>query len=346
MYQLFSDIKITEGFKRDLLIDLGREKVHLIPKELTALIKDLPTRKIFTPDEQLTISELLAVEWIFECEEEESHLFLAIPEDWDYPASITNAVIELGNENLGYFNFLLMELINNGCFYVQMIIPEKLSSEALNSFIEHIHHSDLLGVGLILNYFSESYYSTFIENFFALKIVNDDVIIFGCEDKYIQSKYRQRVKFIEGNYKASGCGLICKKHFSVSVSFYNESQHYNTCLNRKVFIDKNGDVKNCPALATIFGNVKTMALKAVVSKSDFQELGQIRKEKIKVCRDCEYRNICSDCRAFLEDPLDRYSKPLKCGYNPYTNEWKEWSTLPEKQKSITFYKSLGGTNAS
>jgi hypothetical protein len=32
-----------------------------------------------------------------------------------------------------------------------------------------------------------------------------------------------------------------------------------------------------------------------------------------------------------------YSKPLKCGYNPYTCEWEEWSTHPMKQKAIEYY---------
>ena len=54
-------------------------------------------------------------------------------------------------------------------------------------------------------------------------------------------------------------------------------------------------------------------------------------------KDCEFRYICTDCRAYVEDPEDILSKPLKCGYNPYTGEWSEWSTNPLKQKAIDFY---------
>lgn len=32
-----------------------------------------------------------------------------------------------------------------------------------------------------------------------------------------------------------------------------------------------------------------------------------------------------------------YAKPLKCGYNPYTCEWEEWSTNPLKQQAIDYY---------
>jgi hypothetical protein len=47
--------------------------------------------------------------------------------------------------------------------------------------------------------------------------------------------------------------------------------------------------------------------------------------------------MCSDCRAYVENPNDLYSKPLKCGYDPYTTKWEEWSTHPLKQDAINYY---------
>lgn len=57
-----------------------------------------------------------------------------------------------------------------------------------------------------------------------------------------------------------------------------------------------------------------------------------------VCQDCEFRHICTDCRACLDEPEDIYSKPLKCGYNPYTAEWQDWSSNPLKEKTIQYYR--------
>lgn len=44
------------------------------------------------------------------------------------------------------------------------------------------------------------------------------------------------------------------------------------------------------------------------------------KDKITVCKECEYRYACSDCRPdnFSENDKD---KPWNCTYNPYTGEW-------------------------
>jgi hypothetical protein len=47
----------------------------------------------------------------------------------------------------------------------------------------------------------------------------------------------------------------------------------------------------------------------------------VRKDDIEVCKDCEFRYICTDCRIFKNDSNDIYSKPKKCNYDPYTNTW-------------------------
>jgi hypothetical protein len=53
----------------------------------------------------------------------------------------------------------------------------------------------------------------------------------------------------------------------------------------------------------------------------FKDAWSINKDEILVCRDCEFRYICSDCRVFIEDPHNIYSKPAKCKYDPYSATW-------------------------
>ena len=48
----------------------------------------------------------------------------------------------------------------------------------------------------------------------------------------------------------------------------------------------------------------------------------ISKDQVKVCKDCEFRYMCSDCSAFTKNPEDKFDKPLKCNYNPYTAKWE------------------------
>jgi SPASM domain peptide maturase of grasp-with-spasm system len=117
-----------------------------------------------------------------------------------------------------------------------------------------------------------------------------------------------------------------------------------SCLNREISIDADGNIKNCPSMKESFGNIRDTTLAEAIEKPGFKKYWDINKDQIAVCKDCEFRYICTDCRAYVEDPHDasgpdgtNLSKPLKCGYNPYTGEWAEWSTNPLKQKAIDFY---------
>ena len=100
-------------------------------------------------------------------------------------------------------------------------------------------------------------------------------------------------------------------------------------------IDKDGFIRNCPSMPQHFGNIKDTSLENALNHPDFRKYWNVNKDIIEVCKDCEFRHICTDCRAYterthFEEDID-LSKPLKCGYNPYTNEWAEWSTNPLKQ---------------
>jgi SPASM domain peptide maturase of grasp-with-spasm system len=133
------------------------------------------------------------------------------------------------------------------------------------------------------------------------------------------------------------CGTIYERDMVSNISLFTESQHHNTCLNRKISIDVEGNIKNCPSMAQSFGNIRDTTLQEALEHPDFKKYWNVKKDQISVCQDCEFRHICTDCRAYLENPEDMYSKPLKCGYNPYTAEWEEWSTHPMKQKAIDYY---------
>lgn len=138
------------------------------------------------------------------------------------------------------------------------------------------------------------------------------------------------------------CGVISKFYFTVNNLTYFESQYHNTCLNRKISIDINGEIKNCPSMKESFGNINDISLKTVLGKEEFKKYWNITKSQIDICKECEFRAICTDCRAYVEEPNSMYSKPLKCGYDPYSMEWTEWSRNPLKSTAIAYY---GMTNS-
>jgi len=47
---------------------------------------------------------------------------------------------------------------------------------------------------------------------------------------------------------------------NTNLPFFTEAQCHNTCLNRKVCLDAEGNIKNCPAMAKSYGNIKDTSL--------------------------------------------------------------------------------------
>lgn len=169
------------------------------------------------------------------------------------------------------------------------------------------------------------------------------LIVFYKKNQPTLKKNSINIHYVKNHlYNKKCCGFITPDFFMLNRHCFAESKNSNNCLNGKISIDINGDIKNCPSMPESYGNIKDTSLEEVINKPGFKKYWNITKDDIEVCRDCEFRYICTDCRAYTErtkfgdEGLD-LSKPLKCGYNPYTNEWAEWSTNPLKQKAIEYY---------
>ncbi len=118
------------------------------------------------------------------------------------------------------------------------------------------------------------------------------------------------------------CGIISKELFMTNIDTYIHSCLGNSCLYKKISIDSYGEIKHCPSMKHSFGNIRSVDIKRIVHRLDYQNINLISKDKIRICKDCEFRNICTDCRAFIKDDKDVYSQPAKCTYNPYISKWE------------------------
>jgi radical SAM protein with 4Fe4S-binding SPASM domain len=72
-----------------------------------------------------------------------------------------------------------------------------------------------------------------------------------------------------------------------------------------------------------FGHINEVSLMEVLIKKDFSVLWGITKDDILICKDCEFRYMCTDCRAHIQDKNNVTSKPINCEYDPYTALWRK-----------------------
>lgn len=349
--KLFTDCQIVMGKNRAIICDLQRIKYVFIPISLASLfnrqgILDLRTIRSKLDNDNFAIFKdylklLQFHEFIFDCTKNEAARFPAISLEFDYPATISNAILDFDKNSRHDLKAIIDTFfIPANCRYIQIRSFDEVDMLFLDKIIHDINSSFIKAIDLIIKNSNDFSYEKLAKWVFNNKKIRSLTIHSSPENKIIQNEnygFSVVVAIKQKITSENHCGIIHHSTFSINIETFTESQKNNTCLNRKLAIDKEGNIKNCPSMNNNFGNVKNTSLKKVFRNPDFKKYWQINKDSIDVCKDCEFRHICTDCRAYIENPENPFSKPLKCGYNPYTNEWSEWSSNPLKQKAIHYY---------
>lgn len=333
-FKVFSNCIPVKGFRRSLICDLQKNKFDFIPNELFNILQ---TKEGSTIDELIReygkenrqiINEyfefLTEKEYIFWCEDkEELSFFPTLNMQWDAPSIISNAIIDILDIEFYNFDSIFAQLEELGCMDIQLRCFKNIDIKKIHEQLKCSEGTRIKSIVLFLKYddrapFTE--YEELLSN--HPRIVK--LIIHSSPDEIAKKNTSGNplILYIEQYIESSNnCGIINPSYFTTNIPVFTESQQHNTCLNRKISIDINGEIKNCPSMTKSYGNIKTTTLGKAIDKPGFKDLWYIHKDQIETCKDCEFRHICTDCRAFIKDSNNVYSKPLKCGYDPYTAVW-------------------------
>lgn len=340
-FKLFSNCLPVKGAVRSLIADLQRTRLQFIPNELCDLFLEKNLQKYDSstpPVVKEYLDFLLEEEYGFLCEESEIEFYPSLNTDFKMPNEAYNAIIDFGNKKLNNEK-IVFQLNEINCTWVQLRFFRAVNVLELEQILS-LYNSSLkaLSIDLIIP-FNESFNKDYISqvttkyiNIHRVSIYSSPIAeiieIQGCNIIYSTT-------LIDS---AQHCGAIATDFFSLNIKAVTEAINYNSCLNGKISIDLDGNIKNCPSMLDSFGNIEHQTLKEVLDAPSFKKYWSITKDQISICKDCEFRYVCTDCRAYVETPTDVYSKPLKCGYSPYTTEWEDWSQNPLKQEAIEYYQ--------
>ena len=120
--------------------------------------------------------------------------------------------------------------------------------------------------------------------------------------------------------------LKTEPNFSANPDFIRKNINIHSCLSGKITITDTGEVLPCIfSRGQITGNVRKDSVENIL-KGELQNIWRITKDDIFVCKDCEYRYVCFDCRPISEGANEgkgdyRTSPYPRCTYNPYEGEW-------------------------
>lgn len=184
----------------------------------------------------------------------------------------------------------------------------------------------------ILMPFNKNFYNQLLEKNLAIEYTKFKRLIFhSVAETYLNYLVKIQNVFYtsEQILDNKNCGQVGYYNFSSNSNHILKSINFNSCLYKKIGIDVNGNIKNCPSLNESIGNI--LDIDAIQKNQSFST-EKIKKEDIEVCQDCEFRYVCTDCRAYTDSTQRNNARPSKCDYNPYIAKWSHeegYRTLSE-----------------
>ena len=348
-FHLFANCVPVKGIKRSIICDLQQNSFEFIPNELFFILTKLSKKTIreiktyFDNAFDEIIDEYFEFliqkkmgRWITSLDKG----FVNLKFRYDVPNAITNCIIDVDKTSNHPFPEIVSDLDELGCQALQFRFYDPISPLQLDEYLTYFDDSKIRGIETIMPFqkeFTEDRLCALIEKHPRLLYI---VFNGALENKEsFLNNEKVKINYTKKTITSSlCCGQISPLYFRVNIKAFSQAKNFNSCLYKKVAIDKNGEIGNCPSLQKKFGNIHDHSLIEAVTDPEFEKNGLLKKDDIAVCKSCEFRYICSDCRAYSEIPQDILSKPLKCGYNPTTCEWEEWSKHPLKQQALDYYK--------
>ncbi len=319
------------GYRRANIVDLQRNEAFFVPNDIIYILDKFKRSTYMEICNHLdkedieTLNDynvfLLENELAFKLTSAELKFFPNLDLQWDLPYSITNAIIEINNYEKIVLQNYLKQLSDLKCNAVALFIYQELKMNDLYEISDIFKSTSVLYYYLYLNH-SQNFNDYEIVEFANQNLRISSLNFYSTNRNFKKLKTISKISGKSSKLSFFDCSSLFGNNFTINIPFFTESQLHNTCLNRKICIDSDGYIKNCPSMKHHYGHISDTTLAKAIEKPGFKDCWFIKKDDIDVCQDCEFRHICTDCRAFIKYPNNIYSQPAKCGYNPYIAKWQ------------------------
>lgn len=321
MYLLkFTDCIISKGKDYSLIIDLNRNyylKFSNTAIEYLETLLNQPYDESSIHDSfKVLINLLIESEILFLTESPDN-----FPEinfnNWDYYSHITHAVIECKPQLYRKVFEVLGELL---CY--NFIINYRIKNSEIESFFEGIelclNDKTFDGVDIYIEVTSKpnSEEINFLLNFINKNPTVYNIFISNSEIEEVHYSNHAQTRFIKSI--TDSYFPLNKIHLNPNLYTYSESFRHNVYFNRKLYIGKEGQIKNSPDSDLIFGYISdssnSINVLEIVQTKEFHEKWKITKDKIINCIGCPYNRICVDSDPLIKTAKNQYQRTEKCMY--------------------------------
>ena len=242
---------------------------------------------------------------------------------WDYPRTISNAIIEVSDLHNYDVHSAIKQLNDLQCEAIEIRFLESVYLDKVMQLLQSFLQSFIKCYILYLKFDNSLNNENVIKLHNAVKQVNR-IVIHSTPLDFIKkpgSNIENKVIYTRRKILKNTPESVSSENLVLNVSSFNEAQKFNLGLNRKVCIDSYGNIKNHLLHQTDYGNLNNTTIENVVKDNRFQEKWEITHDKIEICRDCQYRYMCADNSDIIQE-RGKYKKVGKCNFDPYTNKWR------------------------
>lgn len=332
---LFACCLPVRGERRSTICDLQNERFVFIPNALCDVLArhsalDVEAWKREHDHEHDDVIDeyvvfLIKNEFAFWTDEPER--FPPLDLTWETPHVITNGIIDVDAASDHDVARIFAEYDAVGCQAVQIRVFDSRPPEEISKLIAPADRSGIRSIDVLM----ADHPAATLDALGDLCAAHPRIasIFVHSAKRYQEASVQHNGAPVPVIFRTDAvtdethCGQVHPAYFVTNFETFLESTSFNSCLNRKLSVDRRGRVRQCPSMPGDFGDHRSVSFRAVALRDDFQEVWAVTKDQIEGCRTCEFRHVCTDCRAYVREPGNRYSKPASCTYDPVTATWEE-----------------------
>ena len=330
VFRLFACCVPVRGARRSTLCDLQRGALHLIPNGLHEILTEHQGRTVgeivahYGEGSAAVVGEyfqfLLENELGFWCDDPDA--FPELELSYEVPERVTHAIVDVGESSRHDYARIFAQLDDLGCKALQLRFFRASSPAELEGVLALTARGRLRAVELLLKDAPHWTPESLERLCFAHPRISSVVVHSAPAAAEHRARPGALLTWTEQAVdSASHCGEVHPGYFVVSLDAFTEARRFNSCLNGKIAVDEHGEIRNCPSMPRSYGHHATVSLHAALAQASFRELWEVNKDQVETCRDCEFRYVCTDCRAYVRPGEERHTRPSTCTYDPYTATW-------------------------
>lgn len=322
---LFATSIPVKGYLRSAIYDLNRCNYDLIPNAFYSVLKEQSFANWNATNvegEALEYYQFLRdKDHIFEEDKSEVGHYPPLSLDYEYPYIITNTIIYLSKGKDYTKTIELLDAIN--CVQIAIVSEEVITSNDLKAFLELTNDKCFASVEIRINY-SELITIAELEELMATYLRISEIILYNFpENLEVSPDFKYKIITHKHRFDLKEPIHQDPYFFIINMPLFFESQAFHTYFNKKLFIGKNGELKNTPETEAVFGYIDDVdSLEPIVTTKEFTTYWNANKDKCDVCKDCEFRHMCIDNRVPIKrNGKDEWYFNTPCDYNPYIGKW-------------------------